>query len=334
MFKYRSIRSKFYIALLLAWGLQLSALAITHTINTDYNSIGDKNISLPNTFRENQTKLRRSTQQLSNSDLDSIDGDRHNRDMVRIIRIISISLFSLIFVSFGIFYPFFLFYKKLLNTDTDYKELDTESSHSSQNIESEDLSNTTSLESNTDRATLSKLQIAIAPESGQLQQELANLNFSVDDQTDREIMELMRKTISLILIEQDRWTHADLISIPVAVNVVKTQLDVICAREKSKLIADELDIVTDKKRSPQPDKPPPKKSGYIVITLILCTCHTNFIVDEILTRKQLHETLTQLGKIPQNHLIEFELLYNPVLEDELLTNHQLLRDYGDLMRLF
>nr|WP_263858212.1 DUF1517 domain-containing protein [Waterburya agarophytonicola] len=248
----------------------------------------------------------------------------------------------LLFVPFGIFYPFFLFYKKLLNVDTNYDNLVDQPIQLSETSELISKLPITSLnpetikleELNNIQATVSKLQIAFAVENVDIRHKLAELCSSVDPRTDRGVAELMRKTISLF-ISQDEWTHISCSSESLPINRVKGEFELISATEKSKFGREELSLVDTEERSPKPNNSlPTDMPKYVVVTLILCTSHTEPLFWEIRTKRQLVEELSELGKMRQDDLIKFDLLWNPQAEAKYLSNNELLKKYIDMIRLF
>ncbi len=278
-----------------------------------------------------------------NFDLVSQEGFSSNTESskAKTIRTISLYLFFLLFVPFGIFYPFFLFYRKLLNTDCD-RDNSTEDSTvladrvdsklSLKSFESESLKLEESI--NNIQAVVSKLQMAFAVKDDSLKHKLEQLCSSVDSRTDRGIAELMRKTISL-LINEDELTHVCNSSRSFSVNQIKTEFEAICTREKNKSMSEKLAVVGEDDQESKSSSPSTKDlTGYIVVTLALCTSHTEPLFTEIGTKKQLLEELSELGKMRQDDLIKFDLLWNPQSENQYLSNNELLINYIDMMRLF
>ena len=258
------------------------------------------------------------------------------------IRRVSFYLFLLLFVPFGIFYPFFLFYKKLLNNERDEERVVESSVDSNNTAELKPLVNSISSENikekeltNDLQAVVSQLQIACAVKDDSLRQKLGELCAVVDSRTDRGIAELMRKTISLLLSENE-WTHVSCSSKSFPVNRIKTEFETICVREQSKFASEQLSMVGGEGQVIKPTANPGNNDSpaYIVVTLVLCTSHTEPLFEEIRTQNQLLETLSKLGKMRQDDLIKFDLLWNPQSEERYLTNNELLKNYMDMIRLF
>lgn len=256
-------------------------------------------------------------------------------------RKVSLYLFLLLFILFGVFYPFFLFYKRLLNVDKSHNNLTDGSIKLNENSESK-LSITSfppeslKFEESSDhiQAVVSKLQIAFAARDNDLRQKLVELCSSIDSRTDQGVAELMRKTVSL-LISEDNWTHVSLSSDSFSVDRIKTEFEAICIQEKNKLVGKKSSVVEGNTQESTPSNLQGKgDEHYMVVTLVLCTSHTTPLFTEISTKKQLLAKLSDLGKMSQDSLIKFDLLWNPNSESEYLNNNELLINYTDMMRLF
>ena len=288
-------------------------------------------------------------------DLDSLaifNSDSEN-DRIKGIRTFSLYLFLLLFVPFGIFYPFFLFYRRLLNNNWIYSKLYGEKKIDDP-IELEDnpvlppsITSFTAaslrLGNSTDdiQAVVSKLQIAFAVEDDSLRQKLVELCSNVDSRTDQGITELMRKTISL-LINEENCTHVSQSSKSYSINRIKKEFETICTTEKNKVVSETYSVVGGENNNKsnnnksKPINPFDNKdvTHYMVITLVLCTSHLEPIFSEITTKSQLSAELSELGKMRHDDLIKFDLLWNPQSEERYLTNNELLMNYIDMIRLF
>lgn len=254
-------------------------------------------------------------------------------------KILTIYFLVLLFAPLVIFYPFFLFYKKLLNVDKNKDEMSNDSVASIQSSELKSLasSNPNSLRGKQStaktKAVVSKLQIAYAVRDENLKRQLRELCSSVDSRTDLGISELMRKTISL-LIDRTELTHVCNSSESLTIDRVKTEFEAICVREKSKFVSEKPSESEDSENLQSADSPNSDSASYVVVTLVLCTSHSKPLFEEIHTKNQLLEELSKLGKMPQGDLIKFDLLWNPPLENQYLSNNELLKNYLDMVRLF
>lgn len=273
------------------------------------------------------------------------------------IRTFSLYLFLLLFVPFGIFYPFFLFYRKLLNSNNFFSNALgsrnwlynlRKASNSRNSIELEDrpalppsitsfTAQSLKYENSTDdiHAMVSKLQIAFAVEDDSLRQKLVELCSNIDSRTDQGITELMRKTISLLISEQ-KCTHVSQSSESYPIDCLKTEFEAICTKEKNKVVSESYSVVGRDNNSSKSTSSFDNKdiAQYFVITLVLCTSHTEPIFEQITTKKQLEVELSELGKMRQDDLIKFDLLWNPQSEEQYLTSNELLVNYIDMIRLF
>ncbi|MGF1589010.1 MAG: DUF1517 domain-containing protein [Pleurocapsa sp.] len=235
---------------------------------------------------------------------------------LKLVRLVSFMFFLLIFVPLGIFYPLFLFYKKLLGVDEpdDYME----------NKDNENLRN----------VTVSKLGLAFSPQASKLRQQLADFSSNVKTNTKPDTIELMRKTVA-VLIEQQYWTHASYSSNTCSVQDIQTEFDLISHLEKTKFIHQKLSLTNrDRLLGSRNGQSSQNFYSYVVVTLILCTSQDFPLFNQrIYTTEQLLHKLVKLSKMSQDDLIKFELLWNPQRENEYITNEQLLSNYSDMIRL-
>lgn len=265
---------------------------------------------------------------------------------LKIVQKVSFLFFLLLFVPLGIFYPFFLFYKKLLELlefDSGYQNLFPTAGNykpsfppsSPEETAFKKKSAQTTPEKKADQGTISKLQIAFSPQARRLKHQLAEISSGIDTENDYRITELMRQTIAA-LITQPCWTHISNSSHSCPVKNIKQEFDAIYCAEKDKCISRGLGLYknhqqkfVDSDNSVYQDF-----YNYIVVTLIFSTTNKSLLPEQIHTKEQLIEELIELSKIQEDYLIDFEVLCNPQREGDYINNDQLLLDYGDMIRLF
>ncbi|MGL5835086.1 MAG: DUF1517 domain-containing protein [Waterburya sp.] len=252
-----------------------------------------------------------------------------------LMRLLSLSFLLLFFVPLGIFYPLFLFYRRLLikpNESDDADDILNSDRH-------EDLSEVLNsenpvlrTESDFDKATVSKLQIAFSPPASQLRQELNRVSGTANLNPDDHLVDLMHKTLE-VLIEQEHWTHISYDSIALPLEKVESEFDFISHQERNKFIHQASNL-PNYNRNVNEDSGDQASYSYVVVTLILCTSHTTPLFQTIHTKQQLVEELMKLSKMEKDSVIKFELLWNPQQEDVYISNEQLLIEYADMTRLF
>ncbi len=286
---------------------------------------------------QDPTEKRNTIFNLAINSLKRTDNYNDTSFATQIIRIVSISFFLMLLIPFGIFYPLFILYKKLFGVETD-DELAEESiwqlNDASFELSKVPVDTVKEYGRNNCQATVSKLQIAFPARIERLRQQLAEVNSSVYLKSNTEMTQLLRKTVS-ILLDCDRWTHVGQSSISLPLKLVKAKFEVTCTVEKSKPIGQELSLATIKEHSlQQSNSDSQDERNYVVVTLVLCTSHTAPLFEEISTKKQLSKILVQLSKMQPDCLIDFELLWNPLLENKYLSNNELVVNYSEMMRLF
>lgn len=252
----------------------------------------------------------------------------------RLIRLISLSFFFLFFVPLGIFYPLFLFYKRLLTKPDEPNDLlnsDLNSDRQAGFAEPVDsIDSVLQAEQDVNQATVSKLQIAFSPPARQLRAELSRVT-SITDLHQFDLVDLMHQTVE-VLIEQGHWTHASYGSTTLPLTKVRSEFNFISVQERTKFTSKMPSLVNHNRNIGNSDGNQESYS-YVVVTLILCTSHTTPLFKKINTKEQLVNELTQLGKMERDSVIKFELLWNPQQEGVYLSNDQLLTEYADMTRL-
>lgn len=311
--------------------ITLKAQALTTPLNTKQSTyleaVSDElNAKSTIASQENQSNL-------SNNRFAA--NSNHDQGSDQVVKMTSLSYFLLLFISSGIFYAFFLFYKWLLGRDK-LKSAHLENNYHSGkvfdyiNLENQDVVKT----KDNNQATVSKLQIAFSSQANDLQEKLAQTVLSVEVRTDQGLIELLHKTLS-ILIDQGYWTHINHTSVSLPLQDVKAEFEAIIDAEHNKLIKEKIKISHGNiQLEKSADSDYNDSFNYIVVTLVLCTAHKTPLFNTVHTREQLIEELVELSKIRKEKLIKFDLLWNPRTANKYINNNQLLRNYGDMIRLF
>ena len=289
-------------------------------------------------------KQSKSNVLLSDLSLDSFTGknpeDKSNTQnrssLSELVRKIALIFFLLLFLPFGLFYPFFLFYKKLLEVNQTDKlileDLEPSLITSAVTIE-DDLSEIDEeqiISVNEAEVTFSQLQIAFYPESSNFKQQLK----LIDSSRDRNASEMMHKTISLLITQQD-WTHASYDSRSTSLIEAKERFEAVLVAEKNKYVNRQLSLVNAKKQTSDVETSSHSHEyKYTVVTMLFCTSSDYHLSANMTSKEDLAEQLIKLSTINREDIIKFELLWNPQREGEFLSNEELLTNYGQLMRLF
>ncbi len=254
---------------------------------------------------------------------------------LRLARFISFSFFLLFFIPLGIFYPLFLFYRKLLGVEPKEPAYALGTNYAPQFPEPHDSSIfDVEAQADTQVATVSKLQIAFSPQARRLRRKLEQISSGDDLNLNQDLVDFLCKTI-LALVSQQDWTHVNYSSVSLPLEEVQTEFDLISYKEKDKFLSKELSLVNrNQPKQGSVDQSIHQDSyRYVVVTLVFCTTHNNPLFNKIHTEEQLIEELGKLGNMKAESLIKFELLWNPQQEDDYLSNEQLLTKYSDMIRL-
>ena len=314
--------------------IALNAQARTPPLNTKKSTYleevsDDLNAKSTITSQGNKSNLS------NNRSANNSNHDKGINQSTKVVKMTSLPYFLLLFISPGIFYIFLLSYKKLLSREK-VKSAYLENSYNSGqvfdyiNLEKQDVVKA----KDNYQATVSKLQIAFSSEANDLQEKLAQTVLSVEVRTDQGLIELMHKTLS-ILIDPEYWTHVNHTSISLPLQDVKAEFDAILDAEHNKLIREKVKISHGNIQLEKSSEPGYNDNfNYIVVTLVLCTSHKKPLFNIVHTKEQLIEELVELSKMRKEKLIKFDLLWNPRTANKYINNNQLLRDYGDMLRLF
>ena len=265
----------------------------------------------------------------SNSFLAEAEPRTETKSSNKLLKTIGLTLFILFVVPFGIFYPLFLFYRKLL---IDSNELEESFNRQSGRKPFEGAISPIELgfqgREDTNKATVSQLQIAFSPTASDLRHRLTQI---CAEREFKDMVELMRSTTS-VLVDRDYWTHINRSSVTLPLEEIKVEFDLLAYREKHKFTNEKLNLIARNSEIDRLDKTNTNYS-YVVVTLIFCTTHQEPLFEQIITKEQLVDELVKLGKMRKDYLIRFELVWNPQEEDKYISNDQLLTEYSEMIRL-
>jgi len=248
-----------------------------------------------------------------------------------IIQKVSLFFFLLFFFPLGIFYPLFILYRKLLDSDEGISSLEDEIfenylpiTYPLDNIE---------LDLDLDQVTISKLQVAFLPKIANLKHQLEQASLNVEKQSENKALDLMRNVIS-IFITQQHWSHASCESLSFSIVEAQKQFDTVLSIEQDKCIDKKLSLVNIGQKQQTLEKYTSDTFRYTVVTMVFYTIRNNILFEQIDTKENLAKLLINLSQINGDELLKFELLWNPLEEEEFITNEQLLMHYEDMVRLF
>ena len=288
---------------------------------------------------------------LADFSLDSFTGqnsedytvDSSKSSIINIVRRTALVCFLLLFLPLGLFYPFFLFYKRLFELNQN----DTDDTSVPQDLESEfprstnlkddeleskpQLVNAADLKvvSKAEQVTFSQLQIAFYPESSNFRQQLK----VIDANQHIDIAEKMHQTIALLVTQQD-WTHANCSFSPLSVKKAHGKFEEVLFVEQDKQINQKLSLVSARKLKSPDGYSLSNKYKYTVVTMLFCFANSYALSENVTTKEDLAKQLIKLSVIEREDIVKFQLLWNPTSEGEYLSNEQLLSDYQGLTRLF
>ena len=184
-----------------------------------------------------------------------------------------------------------------------------------------------------DIVTLTRLQVALMAQDGELQSQLNQTVLAADTSTSAGLVSLLQEAVLLLLRSPDRYSHVASHSETYKTReLASQQFQTVSLQERSKFSAETLVNVggqtQQRKATVSGDE-----VGYFVMTLLIGTEDDQPLLSKIHTIAELKTVLEQLGTITEDNLLIFELLWTPQNEGERLTSDELLVGYPDLIQL-
>jgi uncharacterized membrane protein len=184
-----------------------------------------------------------------------------------------------------------------------------------------------------DIVTVSKLQVGLRIRADQIQEGLIHLVEQVGSNNMDELFTLLQQVASLLLDYSTFWSHVLASSQTVGSRqVAETLFNQLSLQERTKLTKDALVHAMQDGR---------KGGGgvldnsntYVVVTLLLGTADDQPIFGEIYSGSLLRDTLQDISMMRSRYLMAFDLIWNPQLSTDKLTETDMTTDYGDMVAI-
>ena len=191
-------------------------------------------------------------------------------------------------------------------------------------------------EINNDIVSVSKLQVALVANAGNLQQELSTLASQANTNSNDGLCVLLQEAALLLLRHSESWTHVYSESQTVPnLDIAQKVFNQLTISERSKLSAETLVNVGGRvaqKAVPTPsdDEGP---AAYIVVTLLIGTAHDKPLFAEVRDEVALQQTLQDIASMTSDYLFTIELIWSPQDASDSLTYDELLSEYSELLQI-
>jgi hypothetical protein len=192
----------------------------------------------------------------------------------------------------------------------------------------------TTNELNNHTVTVSKLQVALLAEAGNIQSLLTELSLNADLETVEGRAEFLQECVLGLLRLPETWTHALASSETVGSREKAEQVfNKFSVQERSKLSVETLSNVNGNIRTrhfvSQSDR---ETAEYIVVTFLVGTDYSP-LFGEIYSIEELKGALERIAAMPPKYLLSFELIWSPQQETDSLSYDKLLASYSDLVQI-
>jgi uncharacterized membrane protein len=185
-----------------------------------------------------------------------------------------------------------------------------------------------------DIVTVSKLQVGLRIKADQIQEGLAHLVEQVASNNLDELFILLQQVANLLLEYSTFWSHVLANSQTVGSRKVAENLfNQLSLQERTKLTKDALVHAMQGGKKEGGAASNNSNDCYVVVTLILGTADDQPIFDEIYSGSLLKDTLQDIAMIRSRYLMAFDLIWNPQLSTDKLTETDMTTDYGDMVEI-
>ena len=190
-----------------------------------------------------------------------------------------------------------------------------------------------SRERDNDTVTISRLQIALLALATDVQSGLTELSLRVDTSTEEGLKELLQESVLILLRNSEYWTHHVNSSQKINIDQAEAKFNSLSLEERSKLSSETLSNMEGNIRQKSVISPDDESAMYIVVTLLVGTAHDKPLFEDIRTPDDLKQALNNLGSMPSDYLLKFELIWSPQTENDSLTYDEFILEYTNMMEL-
>lgn len=182
---------------------------------------------------------------------------------------------------------------------------------------------------------VSKLQVAMLAEAGNVPTQLNELTLNSDLENAEDRAKFLQESVLIVLRNRESWTHVCATSQIFANLAEATQIfDQISIHERSKLSRETLSMVNgDIRRQPSVSAGDRDPGEYIAVTFLIGTEDTRPLFGDVRDVGKLKAVLERSAATPADNLLILEVIWSPQQETDSLTGDDLLGSYPDLIRI-
>ncbi|BAY24431.1 hypothetical protein NIES2100_42260 [Calothrix sp. NIES-2100] len=191
--------------------------------------------------------------------------------------------------------------------------------------------------------SVTRLQVGLLAQARDLQPELDRIAETADTNSPEGRAEILQETSLALLRHPEYWVYVGGGTQQAKLNSAEAQFNRLSIAERSKFSEETLSNVNNQLRAAlakealpgtqNPENPTDLiTSGpgeYIIVTLLVATLG-KYAMPALNSPDDLRQALRQIGGIPSEQLLAFEVLWTPQAEGDTLTSDDLLAEYPDL----
>ncbi|WP_337886621.1 DUF1517 domain-containing protein [Fischerella thermalis] len=191
--------------------------------------------------------------------------------------------------------------------------------------------------------SISRLQVGLLANARELQQELNYIAETADTNSPEGRAEVLQEASLALLRHPEYWVYAGGGTQQARLNAAESTFNRLVLAERSKFseetlsnVNNQLKEATRKQALPSADQlDNPTRlitegpGEYIIVTLLAATLG-KFEIPQINNADDLRQALRQIGSIPGEQLLAFEVLWTPQAENDVLTSEDVLAQYPEL----
>ncbi|BAZ65461.1 hypothetical protein NIES4106_02000 [Fischerella sp. NIES-4106] len=191
--------------------------------------------------------------------------------------------------------------------------------------------------------SISQLQVGLLANARSLQPELNYIAETADTNSSQGRSEVLQEASLALLRHPEYWVYAGGGTQQARLNAAESTFNRLALAERSKFneetlsnVNNQLKAATRKESLPSADElDNPTRlitegpGEYIIVTLLAATLG-KFEISQINNADDLRQALRQIGSIPGEQLLAFEVLWTPQAEGDVLTSEDVLAQYPEL----
>ncbi|MBF1990277.1 DUF1517 domain-containing protein [Fischerella thermalis] len=191
--------------------------------------------------------------------------------------------------------------------------------------------------------SISRLQVGLLANARELQQELNYIAETADTNSPEGRVEVLQEASLALLRHPEYWVYAGGGTQQARLNAAESTFNRLVLAERSKFSEETLSNVNNRLKeatrkqalpsAEQLDNPTrlitEGPGEYIIVTLLAATLG-KFEIPQINNADDLRQALRQIGSIPGEQLLAFEVLWTPQAENDVLTSEDVLAQYPEL----